>query len=304
MHSRILITGGNGFVAGSLIRQGAALHELHVLSRGPAPGALPTGVTWHTLQNGTPGALIALVEQLRPDALLHTAAIANIDYCEAHREEAHTVNVGLTQALCDAATCTGAKFIYLSTDNVFDGVRGRYTEEDRPSPANYYGETKAEAEGRAALLESPWVVARVSLVMGLPLLGTGNSFLSRMIPTLERGEALGVPPDEIRSPIDAVTLGQALLELAVSSPFTGYLHLAGDDIVNRYEMVRRVAAALGYDAHLVVANDPATIPGRANRPRDGSLVNGRAHAVLQTPLCGLEEGVRRVLAARDRYGMQ
>ena len=131
--------------------------------------------------------------------------------------------------------------------------------------------------------------------MGLPLLGVGNSFLSRMIPALKAGERLGVPDGEIRSPIDVVTLGQALLELAGAS-FTGTLHLAGTEVCNRCDMAATIAECLGYDASLVFANDPTDIPGRAERPRDVSLSVKRAQEVLNTPLVGIRDGLELILA--------
>jgi dTDP-4-dehydrorhamnose reductase len=152
-------------------------------------------------------------------------------------------------------------------------------------------------EGEKAVLAMPrgGVVARVAIVMGLPMLGVGNSFLSKMIPVLERGETLGVPPLEIRSPVDVATLGQALLELA-DHDFTGIIHLSGNDVMNRCEMVQTLAKGLGFSPDLVVPNDPTDIPGRADRPVDVSLSNALARSVLATPFCGLDEGLKRVLA--------
>jgi dTDP-4-dehydrorhamnose reductase len=296
MTERIVLTGGSGFVAGSVIAQSGE-REVHVLSRGKSL-LQRAGIHWHNLDVTDPVALAAKIHEIGPSAILHTAAIADIDYCQAHQTEAEAVNATWTANLAALAEAHGAKLVFLSTDNVFDGVRGRYSESDAPSPSNYYGETKVIGENAVARIpDATWVVARVSLVMGLPMLGVGNSFLSRMLPSLEAGEVLGVPPMEIRSPIDVVTLGRALLELA-GNDFCGYLNLSGDDILNRCEMVQRIAMHLGYPAHQVIPKDPTHIPGRAPRPRDASLLNTRAHEVLDTKLCGLEEGLERVLANR------
>ena len=297
MPRTILLTGGAGFVAGSVIAQAPAHTEVHVLSRG-APLLQRHGVTWHQQDPLEQGGLERLMDHAKPGVVLHTAAIAGIDYCEANRAEAHTVNADWTRRLGTLAGQHGARFIYCSTDNVFDGERGLYTEEDAPNPINYYGMTKAEAERSTAALATPWVVARVSIVLGLPILGAGNAFLARMIPALEQGETIGVPPEEIRTPIDVVTLGQALLELC-ENDFVGYLHLAGNDALNRFEFVQRIAVALGYPADQVVPNDPADIPGRAPRPRDASLANSKARNLLKTPLCGVAEGTRRIMAFRE-----
>jgi dTDP-4-dehydrorhamnose reductase len=95
-----------------------------------------------------------------------------------------------------------------------------------------------------------------------------------------------------------ITLGRALLELA-GNDWTGVIHLSGNDRMTRFEMMRRIAKNLGYDAGLVVAHDPESIPGRAPRPRDVSLSNIKARSVLKTPMAGLERGLELVLAAKE-----
>jgi len=299
MTTRIAITGGGGFVAGSMLRQAPEGVELHAITRGAPLADLPR-VVWHQADPLDAPAFAACMESIAPDAIVHTAAIAAIDYCQAHQDEAREVNIRITERAAELAARLGAKFVYCSTDNVFDGARGRYTEDDTPAPVNFYGHTKLAGERAAASVDNH-VIARVAIVMGLPMLGVGNSFLSRMIPTLEAGEELGVPPQETRSLIDVVTLGQALTELACND-FTGIVHLSGNDIMNRFEMVRRIAAHLGYPPEQVVPNDPASIPGRAERPADVSLLNDRARSVLRTPFCGLEEGIARVMALAPQAG--
>lgn len=293
MGQRIVVTGAGGFVAGSILKQAPAGSEIHAFTRGDAIAELP-GVTWHSADPLDAGSFTYQVEQLAPDAIIHTAANANIDYCQANQAEALEVNAHMTQRMAALATRIGARLIYCSTDNVFDGEKGLYDEDDPTSPVNFYGRTKVMGEEYVLAMPRGGVVARVAIVMGLPMLGVGNSFLSKMIPVLARGEQLGVPPLEIRSPVDVVTLGQALLELA-DHDYTGIIHLSGDDVVNRCEMVRRLAVGLGYSADLVVPNDPTEIPGRAARPTNVALSNKRGHSVLKTALCGLEEGLRRVL---------
>jgi dTDP-4-dehydrorhamnose reductase len=296
MPRRIVSTGAGGFVAGSILRQLPEGVEAHAFTRGDAVAELP-GVVWHSANPLDTGSFAYQVEQVAPEAIIHTAANPNIDYCQANQAEALEVNTRLTRDMAALATRLRARLVYTSTDNVFDGEKGNYTEDDEARPVNFYGHTKLE--GERYVLDMPHglgVVGRVAIVMGLPMLGVGNSFLSKMIPVLAAGERLGVPNTETRSPIDVVTLGQALVELAVDSGFTGIVHLSGNDIMNRTEMVQRLAKGLGFDPELVYPNDPTVIPGRADRPANASLSNVRARSVLKTPFCGLEEGLERVLA--------
>ncbi len=293
MRGRLLLTGASGFVAGSVLKQALADWEVCAVSRGPAMMQHPN-LRWVEADVcADADAAPRLLDEAAPLAVVHTTAIADIDYCEHHQEEARRVNRDATVWLADACAARGVRLVYCSTDNVFDGERGMYREDELPKPVNYYGVTKAEAE--SAVLERGGVAARVAIVMGLALLGAGNSFLSRMMKQLEAGETLGVPGTEVRTPVDVVTAGRALIELA-GGGHQGVYHLSGNDRLTRLEMVRRIAAHLGYARERVQPNDPTVIPGRAPRPRDVSLDNTRTRAMLATPLCGLEEGISRVLA--------
>jgi len=297
---RILVTGAGGFVAGSAVLQGLEQCEMHGLSRQARPLDDPR-LHWHQVEALDQLTLAQLFDEVRPEAVLHAAAIPHIDYCEANRQEAVRVNVKLTEMLAELAQVYGAKFVFVSTDNVFDGERGLYAEGDEATPINYYGETKVAAEQGVEILLTPWVIARIAIVYGVPVLGTSNSFLLNILPKLNAGETVTVPEEEIRSPIDVATVGRALLECCTGE-FTGYVHLAGNQVVNRVELVQGIARVIGARPEQVIANDPTSIPGRAPRPRDVSLSNALARQELATDFCDVEEGMRRVLALQASAG--
>jgi dTDP-4-dehydrorhamnose reductase len=293
----LLITGASGFVGASILAQAGPAWTCHGIARHIPQGA-PAGVQWHAMDVCDPEALRAVFEQVRPAAVIHAAAIADIDYCEAHPMEATRINEDATRDVATLCAEFGARLVHCSTDTVFDGARGRYTEGDPPSPINHYASTKVAAENVVHVTLNNYVIARIALVMGLPLLGKGNAFLAKTIAALEAGETAGFPESETRSPIDVITLGAALLELA-AHPYRGLLHLAGDTICTRLEMGRRIAAHLGYPVEQIVCKEAADMPGRAPRPRDVSLLNARAHTVLKTRFCALEEGLDRIRAAQE-----
>src|SRR6185503_17210535 len=128
-----------------------------------------------------------------------------------------------------------------------------------------------------------WVIARLALVMGLPVFDGGNSFLPRLIASLREGRAFGAPDNEIRTPIDVVTLARALLELAAGD-VQGVFHLAGNDALNRFELAGRIAEKRGYPRSLIAVQNADASPDRAPRPRDVSLENTKARTTLRTPM--------------------
>jgi len=297
MQKRLLVTGCGGFVAGSVVAQAGDPWTVHALSRGE-PLLRRPGLTWHSFDLCETERLRDVFRQVQPDAVIHAAALADIDYCQTHQDVAEQVNVGVTRELARLCRDGNAKLVFCSTDTVFDGERGLYHEDDPPSPVNVYAETKARAEAVVAEEADEAIITRLSLVMGLAMLRAGNSFLSKMVAKLAAGEEVAVPQNEIRTPIDVITLGRALLELA-DGDFSGTIHLAGNDRLDRFMMARRIAERMGYSPELIVATDSNATPGRAPRPRDASLDNAKARRVLRTPMCSLIEGLELILAARQ-----
>ena len=296
-NKRLLVTGAQGFVAGSVLAQASKDWEVHALSRNAAPAG-SNSWDWHVCDPLVPGELEKAFREIQPHAVIHTAALADIDYCETHPELAEAVNVGLTRNLANLCGATGARLVHCSTDTVFDGEHAPYNEDAIPSPVNLYGNTKVAAEEIVAKLGTRGIIARLALVVGLPFLGEGNSFLARMIKTLKEGNAVSATEREIRTPVDVVTVGKALLELADGS-YGGVVNLAGLSRVNRLQLAQAIADRFGFSRELVLAQATASAPGRAPRPRDVSLDNQKTRSMLQTQMCTLDEGLSLILESAE-----
>ncbi len=286
---RLLVTGANGFVAGSVLAQASAAWEVHATSRSE-PQVPSERIVWHPMDPLAAESWARLFGEVEPQTVIHTAALADIDFCQSHPEPARAVNVGLTRVLAGNCAERGIRLVFCSTDTIFDGEHAPYREEDPAGPVNGYAETKVEAERVVACLGRQGVIARLALVVGLPVLGAGNSFLARMLAALREGRALGMSTQEARTPIDVITLGRALLELAANDS-GGVFHLAGNDRLTRFEMARRIAGRFGFSPSLVFAQARSAVPGRAPRPRDVSLDNTKARAVLETPMRGFDDAL-------------
>jgi dTDP-4-dehydrorhamnose reductase len=285
--------GANGFVAGSVLAQAGEEWEVHAVSRGD-PLLRRDPLAWHTCDPLVPAQLARLFGEVKPEVVIHTAALADIDFCQSHPELARAVNVDLTHTLADLCRDTGAKLVFCSTDTIFDGEHAPYAETAQPGPINFYAETKMAAEQVVARLGAQAVIARLSLVVGLPLLGAGNSFLPRLIATLKDGRTVAATEREVRTPVDVITVGRALLELAAGH-HAGIFHLAGHDRLNRFQIAQKIARRFGFPQQLIVAQPLATSPGRAARPRDVSLSNAKACAQLKSPMRTLDEGLSLIL---------
>jgi dTDP-4-dehydrorhamnose reductase len=254
-------------------------------------------LSWHRFDLRDSATLQALFLSVYPRVVVHTAAISDIDSCQANQDLAQAVNVGVTRQLVELCRQTGARLVFFSSDSVFNGRMGNFRETDKPDPVNYYARTKVEAEKMIEENLKNWVIVRPSLILGLPVLGSGNSFLWRMIQSLKEGRQVAFPKTEIRSPIDVITLSRAVLELAAIG-YTGILHLSGNDALSRFAMAQAIARALGYPLELVADSLPSVASGRAPRPANVVLDNRKAKEVLKTPMKGFAEALRLIIENR------
>ena len=293
---KVLVTGSSGFVAGSILAQTPADWQVHAIGRSAAP-ATELKAAFHQVDLLDEDLLAEVLYAIAPDAVIHTAALANIDFCEQNQDLADRINVDATGRLAAICKNLSARLVFCSTDSIFAGEKAYYQETDTPLPLNHYARTKIRAEELVMSAAPSNIVARLSLVIGLPIMGRGNSFLSDMITRLGKGEQMKFAVNEIRTPVDLVTLGAALTELAAGS-FSGTIHLAGNTRINRYEMALHIAKETGLPQAQILAVDSNALSGRAPRPNDVSLNNSLAKKVLQTPMLTLDEGLRLTLGKK------
>ncbi len=248
------VTGATGFLGSEL------------LLRAP-------GTTGDRVEVRDAAAVLALLDRLRPDAVVHTAY-------RQDGEGARKIVVEGSENVARAARAVGARLVHLSTDVVFDGRKGApYVEDDPLSPCTDYGRAKAEAEERVAAAHPGALIVRTSLIVG----GPGHAPSKHELAACEPAMTFFV--DEIRSPVQVGDLAAALLELACLD-VTGPLHVAGADDLSRADL-----------AELVTGRPVRRAPAPPGRPLDCSLDSSRARTLLRTELRGVrtlfEAGARR-----------
>lgn len=288
----ILITGANGFLGTYLV---AALLEknIPVIATGKGPNRLP--VTVHPQfqyieMDFTDAAAVAKVlATYTPQVIVHTGAMSKPDECELNKEAAWLVNVTGTENLLNHAG--GAHFIFLSTDFIFDGIRGMYSEEDAPNPINYYGHTKLQAEAAVKAYAGPWAIVRTVLAYGKPLSNRGN-FLSLIQGKLERGEAYKVVSDQLRTPTYIGDLAAGIVTI-IENRKTGTWHLSGEDVLTPYDMACQLADYLSLDKSVLTPVTADTFIEPAKRPLRTGFTIAKAKRELGYQPVSFREGVRR-----------
>ena len=292
-----LVTGAQGFLGANLGRhlQGRA-HRLG-LGRASGPTLASTYDAWITADLADPAAVTAAADQieaLRPDVIVHAAAMATHEGCEADPEKARQVNALAAGELSRAARDAGARFILISTDAVFDGTRGHYSEDDEPAPFSVYGRTKLEGEQRARDVNPDALVVRTNFFGWSPS-GT-RSILEFFVNALTSNTPVKGFTDFTVTSAYVGALCEALEELASTST-TGPMHVTSPDALSKYEFGVAVAEEFDLDADLIT---PTTADVDPPRNRDLSLDVSLAQATLTTPLLTQREGITR---ARQEFRM-
>lgn len=293
---KLVIFGGSGFVGGNLTKLAQSKGwKVYIADSLYRQGIGDT--EWKTVDITDKKAVDALIEEVRPSAAVNLAAIADIDKAEKDKELARRVNVEGAGNIAQSCAARGIRYVFFSSDAVFNGKGTGYTEEDPPDPVNFYGRTKAEAEKAVRQLHPKAAVVRISLVLGLPVTG-GNSFIAGLQKKLMEGKTVVCPTDEVRTPVDVHTLSECVLELA-ENDFSGIVQVGATNSVDRYTLSRKLAIELGLDEKLVrpsAAGD--NNPDRAPRHKNGIIKVAKAQKLFKTPLLSVDETVKRAVADR------
>lgn len=275
---KVLLTGASGqlgaYLLGELVESG---HDVTAWS-GSDPGER-AGIRLEPVDLGDPDpmAIERRLDAIDPDAILHAGAISAADVARRDPERAHAVNVEGTRRLAAWASQHDRRLIYTSTDMVFSGTKGHYRETDPAEPVLAYGKSKRQAE--PFVVATPrGLVTRVALMFGPSRCGR-VSYFERTLAALQRGEPQTFFGDESRTPLDLPTAARTLVRL-LDHDCAGTLHVGGPERVSRYDLMRRIAAAMGFDPALVRANRQADVPGPEPRPADVSLDCSRLASLL------------------------
>ena len=289
---RILLTGGRGQV-GSAIAQGLHLEtDVHALDRA-------------SLDLANPDQLRRVLNSLKPELIINTAAYTAVDRAEAEPDAAFALNRDGARLLAEAAAKKGAALIHLSTDYVFDGSKASpYIETDATAPINVYGRSKLASEEVVRTATPRHIIVRTSWVHS----ATRRNFVRNMLEKARAGEAVRVVDDQIGAPTYAPFLAEALLAiarraLAGGDDVWGTYHAAGQGYVSWCDLARevfRVSALHGGPSTSVTAITGADYPTRAQRLANARLDCSKLAANLGTRLppwqTGVEACVTRLLA--------
>ena len=264
---KILITGSNGLLGQKLLHKlrDDSFVELIATSKGENRVSNKGGYTYFNLDITNRPEVARLISSEKPQVVINTAAMTNVDLCEDERKACDALNVDAVKYLADACANIDAHLIQISTDFIFDGEDGPYTEEDIPNPLSYYGLSKLKSEQLLQSHSVKWTVLRTIIVFGIgEKLSKGNIVLWAK-GALEKGDSLNIIDDQFRAPTLAEDLADICI-LAAKKKALGIFNASGKDIMSIYEIVERIAKHYGSSTDNLNKISTTTLKQKAGRP--------------------------------------
>lgn len=237
-------------------------------------------------------------DHLRPDIVVNTAAMTNVDACETKKIEAWKNNVTLVEHLVGECKRHDRKLVQLSTDYVFDGSNGPYTENSTPRPINYYGKTKLAAENACVGGEINLAIVRTMWLYGEQRKGK-TSFVTWLVDTLSAGGRARVVADEIGNPTYQNDVAYGILRI-IEKDVQGVINIAGPELMSRWKFAETIAEVYELNRELLEPVSSADLQRPAKRPLASGLISLRAQTLLGLRLTSTKDGVEicRILEQR------
>jgi dTDP-4-dehydrorhamnose reductase len=285
----IVVTGASGLLGASVVtvarnlnREAVGLCHRHLLR---IPGAQICTVDLTDQQ-----AMRTVLPSLRPTSIIHCAAITNVDWCESHPEETELMNVQASSYLAELAQRLNARIVYISTDSVFDGKSGNYTENDLPAPLSVYAKSKWRGEQEVLRRHSSPLIVRVNIYgwNAQPK----QSLAEWILDEVQSGKQVRGFDDVYFCPMLVNDLAEILLTM-LDHGLSGIYHVVGSERISKYEFARRVVKTFDLAASCVVPTSVVEAQLRAPRPLDSSLNTEKIREALGRRMPDVNTGLRR-----------
>ncbi len=291
--TKVLITGSNGLLGQKLISLLVQQADIQLIatSRGANRMNFTDGYQYQEMDITDAEQVAEVIENVRPDAIIHTAAMTNVDECEIRKDLSWTMNVKAVEYLVEACEKHQIFLCHLSTDFVFDGQSGPYSEEDLPSPISFYGWSKYAAEEIVKRSKCPWSIIRTVLVYGITNDMSRSNIILWVKNSLDQRKAIKVVTDQFRTPTLAEDLAMGCY-LVVTKKAKGIFHISGKDFLTPYQMAIKTADFFGLDKSLISQVDTKNFTQPAKRPARTGFILDKAVSVLGYNPVSFEEGIK------------
>lgn len=300
-NSKILVTGQSGILGSDLVPCLDGKYDVTAISRNPRHNPNLTSTTNLSLDITRFDKFQKLLDESAFDVIINCAALTDVDRCETDRQTARKVNADAVGLLANHCARTGSLLIHISTDYIFDGKAGPYSEDSTSNPINYYGATKFQAEQVIKSSGCQHIIVRTSFLYGLGA-GGGPRVLRWILNSHREKKVIKVAGDQFSNPAYSANLADVIVEL-MENDFRGIINIAGADYLSRYEFVMMAAEVFNLDKSLIekVSFDQADFV--APRPlRAGLKIDLMVNTLKTTPMSA-KDGLMRLRQQLNTAGV-
>lgn len=282
---KILVTGANGLLGSNLCMMWFKNNEVYAtgINKPNIPNCFNYKLDILNKQD------LKLIENIKPDIVIHCAALTNLEFCEENENIVEKINFGGTKNIAETCKKIGCYLIHISTDALFNGKKGNYSEEDIPNPINIYGKTKLKAEEIVKKIGGNYIILRTN-IYGWNLQNK-FSLAEWMLDKLEKNEKLPGFEDVYFSPLLVNNLGKIILEL-ISKKYIGILNVASSETCSKLDFAKKIAQVFELNENLIYPVNSDTIKFKAKRAKKMTLNVDKAKNILETPLLNVKEGLK------------
>ena len=267
---RILITGITGLLGTSIYQMAEKEHDMVGIYHPKRHLQAPFNVPVFSVNVSDVIEMENIISSFKPDVIIHTAGIGNVDYTEQNKEEAYKINVVGTNNIVKICEENKIRLVYISSNAVFNGNDPLYSENDNTTPINYYGVLKVEAENLVKSSNVDWVILRPILMYGWPYPGERENHVVFWIKNLRSGKPIKVVDNVYSKPLYSRSCAEAILEI-VEQNKNGIYHVAGSDHISLYEFSMITAEVFQLDRDLITPVPDSYFSELTLRPRDTSF---------------------------------
>lgn len=290
MKKKLLIIGGSGLVGNSLIKSACKNYDVHFTYNKTKSLINNIDGIYLNLTNDRKK-IISLIQSLKPDVTIHTAAHSSVDHCEVDHNSAELLHVEITKDIAFSCNSVDSKLIYISTDAVFPGqINKKYTETDIADPVNYYGKTKLSAE-KIILNASPHnIILRSAVIYGW---STRSRFTSWIIDSLSQNKTVDPFIDQYNTPTLVDDLVNSILKI-IELNISGLYHATGKTCINRYDLAVKLAERFSLNKELVKSTTSNEKKQIAPRPISTCLDSTKLEKIISYNFKNIDQGIDEI----------
>lgn len=288
---KILVTGANGLLGQKLTMLLDQQGDIHVIATARKPVNYKLkNAEFNILDVTNQKETEKVILEAKPDVVIHTAAMTQVDQCEVEREACWQANVTGVEYLVKACEKVNAFLVHVSTDFIFDGTHGPLDETAIPKPVNYYGESKLAGEKVVMNSKLDWAILRTVLVYGITEDMSRSNIVLWVKKNLEEGKTINVVNDQWRTPTLAEDLAMGCY-LAATRKAKGIFHISGEKMMTPYDIAIETADFFGLDKSLIKQTDSSKFKQTAARPLKTGFIIGKAKRELDYQPHSFREGL-------------